>query len=163
MLPVKPTERTGDAVMVRRWLPNSVPPPTYVRAVGFTGNIDRYMEICFQPGFIRIYTGANDAGKGIDETTYNNTLGGRIFNGITPETATSTHYFFTAAHNFHIGVQAVTDAFFGEIVATFEEDRVIIEAQQSRQVDSRKQVGILSDAGGAHARRVMSERLAAEA
>ena len=156
------TERTGDSVMVRRWLPNSVPPPTYVRAVGFTGNIDRYMEICFQPGFIRIYTGANDAGKGIDESTYNNTLGGRIFNGITPETATSAHYFFTAAHNFHVGVKAVTEAFFAEILATFEEDRVIMEAQQSRHIPGRKQVGILSDAGGAHARRVMAERLAAE-
>ena len=36
------------------------------------------------------------------------------------------------------------------------------EAQQSRQVPGRRQVGILSDAGGAHARRVMAERLAAE-
>ena len=36
------------------------------------------------------------------------------------------------------------------------------EAQQSCHVPGRKQVGILSDAGGAHARRVMAERLAAE-
>ena len=36
------------------------------------------------------------------------------------------------------------------------------EAQQSRQVPGRRQVGFLSDAGAAHARRVMAERLAAE-
>lgn len=156
------TDRAGEMVTVRRWLPNSVPPPTYVRAVGFTGNIDRYMEIRFQPGFIRIYVGANDAGKGVDEVTHNNTLSGRIFNGITPETETSSHYFFSAAHNFHVGVKAVTDAFFGEILDTFEEDRVIMEAQQSRHVPGRKQTGILSDAGGAQARRVMGERLAQE-
>ena len=36
------------------------------------------------------------------------------------------------------------------------------EAQQSRQVPGRRQVGILIDAGAAHARRVMAERLATE-
>ena len=56
----------------------------------------------------------------------------------------------------------MTEAFFAEILATFEEDRVIMEAQQSRHIPGRKQVGILSDAGGAQARRVMAERLAAE-
>ena len=157
------TERAGDVVTVRRWLPDSVPPPTYVRAVGFKGNIDRWMEIRFNPGVICIYTGANDAGKGIDEKTYVNTLGARIFDGITPETATTTHYFFSAAHNFRVDQPAVTDAFFGEILTTFDEDKVVIEAQQTRAVPGRRQLGILSDAGGVQARRVIAERLAAEA
>ena len=148
---------------VHRWLPDSVPPPTYVRAVGFKGNIDRWMEIRFNPGVICIYTGANDAGKGIDEKTYVNALGGRIFNGITPETATTTHYFFSAAHNFRVDQPAVTDAFFGEILTTFDEDKIVIEAQQTRAVAGRRQLGILSDAGGVQARRVIAERLAAEA
>jgi vanillate O-demethylase monooxygenase subunit len=157
------TERVGDTVTVHRWMPDSVPPPTYVRAVGFKGNIDRWMEIRFQPGVICIYTGANDAGRGIDETTYINTLGARIFDGITPETATSSHYFFSAAHNFRVGEPAVTTAFFAEILATFDEDKVVIEAQQTRAVAGRRQVGIQSDAGGVQARRVLAERLAAEA
>ena len=156
------TERDGDVVHVRRWLPDTVPPPTYVRAVGFTGTIDRYMQISFRPGLIHIYVGANDAGKGVDEVTCNNTFGGRIFNGITPETATTTHYFFSAAHSFRDTEPAVTDAFFAEIITTFEEDKVVIEAQQTRHVPGRRQVGILSDAGGVQARRVMAERLAAE-
>ena len=156
------TERQGDSVIVRRWMPDTVPPPTYVRAVGFTGNIDRWMEIRFRPGVIWIYVGANDAGKGIDETTYRNTLGGRIFDGITPETATTTHYFFSAAHNFHVDKPQVTTAFFNEILATFEEDRVVIEAQQARALPGRKQLGIQSDAGGVQVRRIIAERLAAE-
>ena len=156
------TERAGDVVTVHRWMPDSVPPPTYVRAVGFTGNIDRWMEIRFQPGVICIYTGANDAGKGIDETGYRNTFGARIFDGITPETETTTHYFFSGAHNFRVDQPEVTRAFFGEILATFEEDKVVIEAQQTRAVAGRRQAGIESDAGGVQARRVMAERLAAE-
>jgi vanillate O-demethylase monooxygenase subunit len=156
------TEREGDSVIVRRWMPDSVPPPTYVRAVGFTGNIDRWMEIRYKPGVIWIYVGANDAGKGIDETTYRNTLGGRIFDGITPETGTTTHYFFSAAHNFHVDKPQVTTAFFNEILATFEEDRVVIEAQQARALPGRRQLGIMSDAGGVQVRRIVAERIAAE-
>ncbi len=157
------TGRVGERVTVRRWMLDTVPPPTYVRAVGFTGNIDRWMEINFKPGVIWIYVGANDAGKGIDESTYRNTLGGRIFDGITPETATTTHYFFSAAHNFHVDKPPVTTAFFNEILTTFEEDKIIIEAQQSRAVPGRRQLGIQSDAGGVQARRIIAERLAAEA
>ena len=56
----------------------------------------------------------------------------------------------------------MTDAFFGDIVATFDEDKVVIEAQQRRAVAGRRQLGILSDAGGVQARRVIAERLAAE-
>ena len=156
------TLRDGDSVTVRRWMPDSVPPPTYVRAVGFTGNIDRWMEIRFKPGVIWIYVGANDAGKGIDETTYRNTLGGRIFDGVTPETATTTHYFFSAAHNFHVDKPPVTTAFFNEILSTFEEDKLVIEAQQARVVPGRRQLGIESDAGGVQVRRIIAERLAAE-
>ena len=78
-------------------MPNSPPPPSYVRAVGFTGPIDRWMEIDFHPGLITVYAGANDAGKGFDEVGHDDALGLRVFNGITPETAHSTHYFWSLA------------------------------------------------------------------
>ena len=57
----------------------------------------------------------------------------------------------------------VTTAFFNEILTTFEEDKVVIEAQQSRAVAGRRQLGIQSDAGGVQVRRIIAERLAAEA
>lgn len=159
------TERTADGVVVRRWMPNSVPPPTYLRAVGFEGRIDRWMEITFIPGLIRIYIGANDVGQGLDEAGHMDRLGIRIFNGITPETATTTHYFWTAAHNFKVNQPEVTKAFHGEIAATFVEDRIVIEAQQQRfsQFPERKTILIKSDAGGIQARRVIAELLQREA
>lgn len=153
------TEREDDQVMVRRWMRDSVPPPTYQRALGFDGRIDRWMEITFIPGLIRIYIGANDAGQGVDESGHMDRLGIRIFNGITPETETTTHYFWTAAHNFRVDDASVTDAFHGEIAATFDEDRTVVEAQQKRfeQFPGRKTVLIRSDAGSVHARRIIQE------
>ena len=158
------TERLEEGVIVRRWMRDSVPPPTYVRAVGFSGRIDRWMEIDFVPGLIRIYVGANDVGLGLDEAGHMDRLGIRIFNGITPETESSTHYFWTAAHNFRVYETEVTEAFHREIAATFEEDRAVVEAQQRRyeQFPDRPTVNIRSDAGGVHARRVIAMRLAAE-
>jgi phenylpropionate dioxygenase-like ring-hydroxylating dioxygenase large terminal subunit len=158
-------DRTSEGCVVRRWMPNSVPPPTYVRAVGFEGRIDRWMEITFIPGLIRIYIGANNAGVGLDEAGHMDKLGIWIFNGITPETATSTHYFWSAAHNFKVDQPEVTKAFHCEIAATFVEDRVVVEAQQERftRFPNRRTVLIKSDAGGVHARRVIAEQLALEA
>lgn len=158
------TERTDDGVVVRRWMRGSVPPPTYQRALGFEGLIDRWMEIRFVPGLIRIYIGANDAGAGLDEAGRMDKLGIRIFNGITPETESTTHYFWTAAHNFQVDDPSVTDAFHAEIAATFEEDRMVVEAQQQRfaQFPNRRTVQIRSDLGGVQARRVVQRLLEAE-
>lgn len=158
------TGREGERVVVRRWLRNSVPPPTYVRAVGFEGRIDRWMEISFVPGLVWIYIGANDAGVGLDEQNRHDKLGIRIFNGITPETEESTHYFWTAAHNFRVDDPAVTQAFCAEIEATFREDRTVIEAQQMRlrELPDRPRIDIRGDAGGLAARRIVAARVRAE-
>jgi phenylpropionate dioxygenase-like ring-hydroxylating dioxygenase large terminal subunit len=158
-------QRQPDGVTVRRWMPDSVPPPTYLRTHGFAGRIDRWMEISFVPGLVQIYIGANDAGKGVDQDGHMDPLGIRIFNGITPESANSTHYFWSAAHNFKVGDPAVTQSFFNEIAATFEEDKVVIEAQQDRfeRFPDRGNVALQSDAGGMHARRVIADAIRRQA
>lgn len=159
------TQREGDAVTVRRYLPNSVPPPTYVRAVGFQGNIDRWMQIHFVPGLVQVYAGSNDAGKGVDDVAMNDFLGARIFNGITPETEHTTHYFWSAAHNFKVDMPQVTEAFFQEVLATFLEDKTVMEAQYRvmRKMPQHRTIDIKSDAGGLQARRVLAARAQAEA
>lgn len=158
------TERGDDFVTVRRWMMDTVPPPTYQRNLGFDGRIDRWMEITFVLGLIRIYIGANDVGQGLNEVGKMDKLGIRIFNGITPETEKTTHYFWTAAHNFKVDDPAVTAAFHAEIAATFEEDRLVVEAQQRRfdQLPDRKTIAIRSDLGTAQARRMLHQRMQQE-
>ncbi|MFM0672507.1 aromatic ring-hydroxylating dioxygenase subunit alpha [Paraburkholderia sediminicola] len=156
--------RSEDQVSVRRWMRDSVPPPTYVKAVDFKGNIDRWMEIRFRPGLINIYVGANDAGKGVDEDHYRNTFGARIFNGVTPETEHSTHYFWTAAHKFKVDQPAATEALFKEVYATFEEDKMVLESQHSRMRDvpGAPTIDLISDAGGNQARRLVKAKIEEE-
>ena len=157
-------ERQGNGVTVRRFMKDTVPPPTYVRSIGFKNNIDRWMQITFVPGLIRIYIGAADTGKGFDEINQMDQLGLRIFNGVTPETEKSTHYFWTAAHNHRLTEPNVTEALHAEVAQTFDEDRIVVEAQQQRfeQFPDRKTFAIKIDAGGIHARRVIAQLMEAE-
>ena len=92
-------------------------------------------------------------------------LGARIFNGITPETEHTTHYFWSAAHNFKVDQPAVTEAFFNEIEATFIEDKIVMEAQYTRMraLPDARTFDIRSDLGGVQARKVIALRLQAEA
>ena len=56
-------ERTPLGVRFTRWMLNSLPPPTYVKAVGFEGRIDRCQRFEFvAPGSVLQWTGATDAG-----------------------------------------------------------------------------------------------------
>jgi len=61
------TTKLPNGVRVERRMPASVPPPTYVDARGFTGLVDRWQEIEFEPVLIRIHTGACDVDTGAYE------------------------------------------------------------------------------------------------
>ena len=58
------TERTPLGLKFTRWMLNSVPPPTYVKAVGFEGRIDRCQRFEFiAPGSVLQWTGAAEVGR----------------------------------------------------------------------------------------------------
>ena len=84
----------------------------------------------------------------------------RGFHGVTPETATSAHYFWTIATNPHPDKQDVTQLVVDQTAQTFEEDKVLIENQWQNQCrfPVRSQIDIHVDAGPNRARRVI-ERL----
>jgi phenylpropionate dioxygenase-like ring-hydroxylating dioxygenase large terminal subunit len=158
------TTRTDDSVGVIRWLRNSTPPPTYVKAVGFKGKVDRWIEIDFKLGAVIIYAGATDTGTGAYEGKRDGGLGLRTLHAITPETEGSTFYFWTAAHNFKVADAAVTQQVFEQIDTAFEEDRIIIESQHKRlqQQPERRLVDIASDVAAIQARRIIARRLEEE-
>lgn len=127
---VSPTER---GVRFMRWLPDSVPPPTYVQAVGFKGRVDRWMEFEYiAPGVVHQFTGALDVEARARETGLRD--GGfalRIMHAITPESADSCHYFWSGCHGYRQDEPAVTDQLFAALSATFAEDAIILEAQHA--------------------------------
>ena len=88
----------------------------------------------------------------------------RIFDGITPETESTMHYFWSAAHCFDVGNPATTDLVYGQIDTTFQEDRQILEWQQSRMdAQGPRWIDIRGDVAGIQVRRMVRERLAEEA
>lgn len=155
------TTRGKDGIKVSRWMLNSIPPPAYTQAVKFNKErVDRWMEIEFFPAsVVRIHTGAVDAGTGAKEGKRDGGFGFMGLNAMTPETEHSTHYFWSGAHNFHVGVPAATDRLRNSLEVTFGEDKVIVESQYAamRANPEAPQINIASDAGMAAARKLVSE------
>lgn len=156
---------TDRSVRVERWMLDSVPPPAYTAVCRFgTERVDRWMEIDFQaPSMVRIHTGAVDTGIGARE---GNREGGFAFMGLnlmTPETASSSHYFWSGAHKRQPGAPDGRASLRASLETTFGEDKVVIEAQQqSLERQPEPLVMIASDAGLARARRIVAALLDAE-
>lgn len=83
---------------------------------------------------------------------------------LTPETETSTHYFFMQAHNFRLDDVTITESIYQSLCTAFEEDRRMIEAQQrliNASVPAPMQP-IAADLALAQYRRVLQELRDAE-
>lgn len=158
------TEKTERGVRVTRWLPDSLPPPHYQQAAKFAGNVDRWQEIDFIPGFIRIWSGGTDVGTGAYEGSREGGVQFMGMHAITPATSTRCYYHFTQSRNFALGNEELHARLHQGAVDTLLEDKVVIEAQQARLLETRDRplTDIQADAGGLQARRIVRHLLAAE-
>lgn len=146
-----------DIVHMVRLMPDSEPPPTYTAAWPFDGRIDRWQEIDFHVTHIRIWTGAMDVDSGRLDDPDRVGFHMRGFHGITPETETTTHYFWSVATNPHPEMENAAQTVIDQTAATFDEDKAIIEAQYKNQLSfpQRKQLDIHVDVGPNRARRLV--------
>jgi vanillate O-demethylase monooxygenase subunit len=70
------TVRTSTGLKFTRWMRNSLPPPSYVKAGGFQGRVDRCQEFEFvAPNTILQWTGATDAGTATRSATSASSFG----------------------------------------------------------------------------------------
>jgi vanillate O-demethylase monooxygenase subunit len=159
--------RTEHGLKFVRWMLNSVPPPTYIKAVGFKGNVDRWQEFEFiAPGFVLVWTGAVDAGTGAyDQNKREGGFALRSLHALTPETETSCHYFWSAANGYRQDDPQTTEQLFSELAAAFLEDKVMVEAQQLRlqELGADRLVDIASDSARVHMRRTVDRLIEQEA
>jgi vanillate O-demethylase monooxygenase subunit len=158
------TARTDTGVKFTRWMKNSPPPPSYVRAAGFQGRVDRWQEFEYvAPGTILQWTGAADIGTGTAATP-DCPFQFRLFHGLTPETETTCFYFWSIANGYRQNEPEATEQLYGEIAPTFLEDKEMVEWQQERLTEfgERGLTDIASDANRAHMRRLMDRLIAAE-
>ncbi|MFM0156932.1 Rieske 2Fe-2S domain-containing protein [Paraburkholderia sediminicola] len=150
-------EQEGETIRVTRYMRDSEPPPTYTAARPFSGNVDRWQEIDFRVTHLLIWAGAVEPGS--DSLSDPNRGGFHIrgFHGVTPETETSTHYFWTVATNPHPDMQDVTEIVRSQSELTFQEDKIVIEAQYRNMLrfSGASTVDVHVDVGPNRARRII--------
>src|SRR6478735_11984214 len=156
------TAHTPTGLKFTRWMRNSVPPPSYVKAAGFKGRVDRWQEFEWvPPSSVLQWTGAADVGTGAPEGKREGGFQFRLFHGLTPETETSCFYFWSCANGYRQNEPEATEQLYREIAPTFVEDKTMVEAQQARldEFGERGLVNIVSDANRVIMRRFL-ERMA---
>jgi vanillate O-demethylase monooxygenase subunit len=85
-----------------------------------------------------------------------------ILDFLTPETATTSHYFWSNVRNYRVDDDAYSAEVDRLMVKAFQEDRAMLEAQQANSNPRVTQVDVAGDAGSLQARRLL-QRLIAEA
>lgn len=158
------TEITSTDTSVRavRYLPNSVPPPTYRACWPFGETCDRWQEIEFHISYLAIWTGAIEPGLAAMDDPRRGGLHTRGFHGVTPETESTSHYFWTMAANAHPDVPVSIEKIVAQTKITFEEDQAVIGAQyrNMQRFNGRADwTDIHVDAAPNRARRIISALL----
>ena len=123
-----------------RWIIDQPAPPAFVKVGGFTGNVDRWQIIDYMPpSYIRLDVGATPTGTGAPEGRRVGGIQMRNLNAMTPETETTTHYFWGQAHDFQPQNKDMTERVFQQIKTAFLEDvSVFTKQQQQHRARSRR-------------------------
>ena len=160
------TVRRGqDKVHVSRWAMDSPPAPFYAHALGTNANVDRWQNIAFLPpchivieaGSAIAGTGARDGDRSQAAEIYSN-------HTLTPESETSTHYFWHNARNFRLDDAVFTEELRTMFSAALMEDVVAIRAQQKSlaSMGDAQLIDLNVDNASLQGRRLLEERIAAE-
>ena len=162
-IPLHPltVEVDGDVVSADRLMPGVEAPPLYAKTMGLSGLFDRFHQTVFYaPSCHVLHSGITGEGRPREEG-YLIT----VMNGITPITATTSHYFYAFSRNFGVDQQWATDELVDGLRVVLQEDADALRWQeiglQSRP-DGERDVLIGQDSGLAKARKVMERLLAAE-
>ena len=163
--PVK-VRRDPDIVHVERWIFDEPAPPMFKLVGGFTGKVDRWQLIHHQePSHFMIDVGCAVAGTGAPDGDRSQGMTMYSNHTLTPETETSTHYFWHHARNFRLDDTELTAKLATATTTAFGEDVIIIESQQDRMNRApadKPIVDINADAGVLQARRMLDDLIEAE-
>ncbi|HSW07940.1 aromatic ring-hydroxylating dioxygenase subunit alpha [Aquabacterium sp.] len=156
-------QRLARGVHVTREVRNTVPAPYHARLGGFSGQVNRRFAYDFLvPGVLLMHAHVKPADSADDDMS--GALQFHSCQALTPETATTTHYFFMQAHRFRLDDATITESIYQSLCTAFEEDRRIIEAQQRLIAASppRPMQPIAADLALSQYRRVVEQLMEAE-
>ena len=141
-VPVK-AERKGDMVRVKRVMKNINPSPFFTRCVGYSEKIIHRQTTEFTPGCNIIIRLRGNSSPGSSENLKN---GFRVINAMTPETVTSTHYFWWLGRDYDQNNSTLTQWMKDANARTFLEDKIVLEAQQKNITLDPEQMPVPSPA-----------------
>jgi phenylpropionate dioxygenase-like ring-hydroxylating dioxygenase large terminal subunit len=168
--------RQGDAVLIKRWQRNIEPSLTFRQFGGFKGRVNLWQVSEYRaPCYIRVSYGSCDADKPVhedDDIWSHGTWGFKVLHGLIPETERTTHQFRTVTiHPSQVAADAIVE-FKRQCDQIITEDRDIFAIQQraldadprrASARDLRSTAPIGADQGLTQARRLLQQRLDAEA
>lgn len=158
--PVKVTREQNRLVRAHRDMPGISPPPFFAKILklnGSTETINRWQSAVYMPPGIHV----TDVGAYRVSTPRSEASMWRVFHLLTPETETSTHYFWAFSRNFSLDDTGLSEAVMAGTYSTFEEDRSMLEKQQETLTRFPElnvpNVAIRVDAAPMQSRRMLQE------
>lgn len=159
--PVMVSVVEGRVVRAHRDMPNIVPPPFFKLMTGSADRIDRWQTaIWTAPAINMTDVGARPVGGSLKET-----LVSRVLHLLTPETETTSHYFWSHNRNFRLHDGELTSSIVEAHRRTFDEDKEMLEFQQRELSDSGQsvpQMALLVDDAPLRARRILASLIRRE-
>jgi phenylpropionate dioxygenase-like ring-hydroxylating dioxygenase large terminal subunit len=159
------THRFDDGVRMTRWIIDSPPPPMYRELGRFTGNVDRWQIVETRlPTYTDVFAGCAVTGTGAPQGDRSRGVEFHNLNTATPETETTTHYFYAHARNFRLDDASVDEFYRRDFRAVFYQDVVILDAQQRNmeRFAGADQIEINVDGPALTVRRLLNARIAEE-
>lgn len=162
---VKVTQ-SETGVRLARKMYDIEPPPTYKKAGGFEGNVNRWQTIDWMaPSSFEFHTGVVETGHEPPPPDYNapkinaRILDRHAMHSIAPETGTSSNYYVAFSYDPQDYSEDLADFLIKQMIDTFEEDVVLLEAQQANMDLCRNpdELDIVSDGAGLQAMKMLRE------
>jgi phenylpropionate dioxygenase-like ring-hydroxylating dioxygenase large terminal subunit len=142
-------------VRVAREMPDISPPPFFRMMTDSDSRIDRWQTAIWTAPSVNI----TDVGARVAGSTTGPANMSRVLHLLTPETDTTTHYFWSQSRNSRTDDQELTDAIRDALRRTFDEDKEMLEIQQTALTETGARVpgvALKVDDGPLRARRFLS-------
>ncbi len=156
-------EMLPRGIKVTRRVHDVAPPPFYRALREIDGNLDRWFVYEFLlPGTLLMHSGGRPAGDAAGDMR--RALQLHSCQTVTPETDTSTHYFFQQSRRIEDGDHSTTEALYRSLCVAFEEDRDMISAQSAAIAadPTAPMLPLAMDAALVRFRRLVDDAVAAE-
>lgn len=161
---VERVEANGQrGIKVSRHIHDVPAPPYYQRFRQIDGNVDRWFvyEFLF-PATLLMHSGGRPVTDAADNLT--NAVRLHSCQTLTPETETTTHYFFEQSHRSGEADETIRHTIYGSLIEAFNEDRDMITAQYRNLEPNAEQhmMPLHFDAAIVQFRRMLAEAHALE-